>query len=153
MTGQHILVVDDDDVLVAEPQHLDERAAHRHRVDDAAGQIGAHTRTHCDLGATNDQEQLLDEVVTSGEELQRMIGGSTRPIPTFPAIASLDRIELYQLPQSPFYCRVRFIKSHGYSFPEKHLIFNQVFNLCLHFTFCRRAIPGSLKTLVQSLYF
>jgi peptidoglycan/xylan/chitin deacetylase (PgdA/CDA1 family) len=37
----------------------------------AAGiEIGAHTRTHCDLGTIKDSDVLFDEVVTAGEELQ-----------------------------------------------------------------------------------
>ena len=45
----------------------------------AAGvEIGGHTRTHCDLGSVTDQEQLYDEVVTSGEELQRIVGKPVR---------------------------------------------------------------------------
>jgi peptidoglycan/xylan/chitin deacetylase (PgdA/CDA1 family) len=36
--------------------------------------IGAHTRTHIDLGSITDQCKLYDEVVASGEELQGIIG-------------------------------------------------------------------------------
>lgn len=40
----------------------------------AAGiEIGAHTRTHCDLGTIKDSDVLFDEVVTAGEELQAAI--------------------------------------------------------------------------------
>jgi peptidoglycan/xylan/chitin deacetylase (PgdA/CDA1 family) len=40
----------------------------------AAGiEIGAHTRTHCDLGTIKDSGALVDEVVTAGEELQAAI--------------------------------------------------------------------------------
>ena len=44
----------------------------------AGVEIGGHTRTHCDLGSMSDEEQLYDEVVTSGEELQRTIGKPVR---------------------------------------------------------------------------
>ncbi len=56
------------------PNNLDQLKA----MADAGIEIGAHTRTHCDLGAVDNQEQLVDEVVTSGEELQRMIGKPVR---------------------------------------------------------------------------
>jgi peptidoglycan/xylan/chitin deacetylase (PgdA/CDA1 family) len=36
-------------------------------------EIGAHTRTHCDLGMVKDSTQLFDEVVTASEELQAAI--------------------------------------------------------------------------------
>lgn len=40
----------------------------------AAGiEIGAHTRTHCDLGKIKDSDLLVDEVVTASEELQAAI--------------------------------------------------------------------------------
>lgn len=45
----------------------------------AAGiEIGAHTRTHADLGATSDSGVLHDEVVTAGEELQAALGRPVR---------------------------------------------------------------------------
>lgn len=45
----------------------------------AAGvEIGAHTRTHCDLGRVASRETLFDEVVASGEELQSAIGRPVR---------------------------------------------------------------------------
>jgi len=37
-------------------------------------EIGAHTRTHANLGPITDPARLMDEVVTSGEELQSAIG-------------------------------------------------------------------------------
>jgi peptidoglycan/xylan/chitin deacetylase (PgdA/CDA1 family) len=40
--------------------------------------IGAHTRTHADLGRISDPARLYDEVVTAGEELQRAIGQAVR---------------------------------------------------------------------------
>jgi peptidoglycan/xylan/chitin deacetylase (PgdA/CDA1 family) len=40
--------------------------------------IGAHTRTHIDLGSVNDECKLYDEVVTCGEELQGVIGKPVR---------------------------------------------------------------------------
>ncbi|MCG8584524.1 MAG: polysaccharide deacetylase family protein [Pirellulales bacterium] len=36
-------------------------------------EIGAHTRTHANLGAIHDEEQLVDEVVRASEELQAAI--------------------------------------------------------------------------------
>jgi peptidoglycan/xylan/chitin deacetylase (PgdA/CDA1 family) len=45
----------------------------------AAGiEIGAHTRTHADLGKITHRHKLHDEVVTAGEELQLAIGASVR---------------------------------------------------------------------------
>lgn len=47
----------------------------------AAGlEIGAHTRTHADLGRVRDSRMLFDEVVTAGAELQTALG---RPIRYF----------------------------------------------------------------------
>lgn len=40
----------------------------------AAGiEIGAHTRTHLDLGSTNDPEIIFDEVITATRELERLL--------------------------------------------------------------------------------
>lgn len=45
----------------------------------AAGiEIGAHSRTHLDLGAIHDVDRLYDEVVASREELQEWIGRPVR---------------------------------------------------------------------------
>jgi peptidoglycan/xylan/chitin deacetylase (PgdA/CDA1 family) len=45
----------------------------------AAGiEIGAHTRSHADLGKINDPTRLCDEVVVAGEELQAAIGRPVR---------------------------------------------------------------------------
>ena len=41
-------------------------------------EIGAHTRTHADLGSISDESQLRDEVVGAGEELQAAIGQPIR---------------------------------------------------------------------------
>ncbi len=41
-------------------------------------EIGAHTRTHADLGHINDECKLYDEVVVAGEELQSAIGAAVR---------------------------------------------------------------------------
>jgi peptidoglycan/xylan/chitin deacetylase (PgdA/CDA1 family) len=41
-------------------------------------EIGAHTRTHADLGRIHDEQQLHDEVVVCGEELQAVIGKPVR---------------------------------------------------------------------------
>ncbi|MCA9269291.1 MAG: polysaccharide deacetylase family protein, partial [Planctomycetales bacterium] len=41
-------------------------------------EIGAHTRTHCDLGATRSPHKLYDEVVAAGEELQSALGRAVR---------------------------------------------------------------------------
>ena len=43
-------------------------------------EMGAHTRTHPDLGQINDPQRLHDEVVVAGEELQTLVG---RPIRYF----------------------------------------------------------------------
>ena len=56
------------------PNNLDQLKA----MAAAGVEIGGHTRTHCDLGSVTDQEQLRDEVVTAGEELQRLIGKPVR---------------------------------------------------------------------------
>ena len=40
---------------------------------DAGIEIGAHTRTHCDIGAITDVDSMVDEVVTASEELAAMI--------------------------------------------------------------------------------
>lgn len=47
---------------------------------DAGVEIGAHTRTHADLGRIADHDRLYDEIVTAGEELGRAVG---RPIRYF----------------------------------------------------------------------
>lgn len=47
---------------------------------DAGIEIGAHTRTHADLGRIADHDRLYDEIVTAGEELARGVG---RPIRYF----------------------------------------------------------------------
>lgn len=45
----------------------------------AAGiQIGAHTRTHANLGSVSDLEKLQDEVVTAGEDLQTALDAPIR---------------------------------------------------------------------------
>jgi peptidoglycan/xylan/chitin deacetylase (PgdA/CDA1 family) len=41
-------------------------------------EIGAHTRTHADLGRVQDPRILCDEVITAGEELQAALGASIR---------------------------------------------------------------------------
>ncbi|MCC9600509.1 polysaccharide deacetylase family protein [Stieleria sp. JC731] len=43
-------------------------------------EIGAHTRSHCDVGSITDPEELADEILTATEELARMID---RPIRYF----------------------------------------------------------------------
>ncbi len=40
--------------------------------------IGAHTRTHPDVGKIDDRARLEDEIVTAGEELQQLLGRSVR---------------------------------------------------------------------------
>lgn len=45
----------------------------------AAGiEIGAHTRTHANLGTITDHDRLFDEVVAAGEELQALLGRPVR---------------------------------------------------------------------------
>lgn len=41
-------------------------------------EIGAHTRTHADLGSVDDPQRLHDEVITAGEELQAALGRPVR---------------------------------------------------------------------------
>lgn len=41
-------------------------------------EIGAHTRTHADLGRITDECKLYDEVVVAGEELQSAVGSPVR---------------------------------------------------------------------------
>jgi len=53
------------------------RAELRQMVD-AGIEIGAHTRTHADLGKVLHPQQLYDEVVTAGEELQLAIRAPVR---------------------------------------------------------------------------
>jgi peptidoglycan/xylan/chitin deacetylase (PgdA/CDA1 family) len=56
------------------PNSLDEL-----RAMTAAGiEIGAHTRTHADLGKLTDKARLYDELVTAGEDLQSAVGRPVR---------------------------------------------------------------------------
>lgn len=49
------------------------------RILAGAGiEIGAHTRTHADLGRVTDYDQAYDEIVTAGEELARAVGQRIR---------------------------------------------------------------------------
>jgi peptidoglycan/xylan/chitin deacetylase (PgdA/CDA1 family) len=41
-------------------------------------EIGAHTRTHADLGSVSDEVKLYDEVVVAGEELQKAVRSPVR---------------------------------------------------------------------------
>ncbi|OYP36323.1 polysaccharide deacetylase family protein [Rhodopirellula sp. MGV] len=41
-------------------------------------EIGAHTRSHCDVGAITDPNELVDEVLTATEELSQLIGRPVR---------------------------------------------------------------------------
>jgi peptidoglycan/xylan/chitin deacetylase (PgdA/CDA1 family) len=45
---------------------------------DSGVEIGAHTRTHADLGRLNDRVALHDEVVVASEELQHLLGRPVR---------------------------------------------------------------------------
>ncbi len=45
---------------------------------DAGVEIGAHTRTHADLGRLHNPRELHDEVVGSGRDLQHVIGQPVR---------------------------------------------------------------------------
>ena len=47
-------------------------------LDMAGVEIGAHTRTHPDLGKITDPDQLVDEVITASRELERLIGRKVR---------------------------------------------------------------------------
>lgn len=57
-----------------EPNTLEQLRA----LADAGIDIGAHTRTHANLGRIGDVDTLRDEVVTAGEELQRAVGHPVR---------------------------------------------------------------------------
>ncbi len=48
------------------------------RLIAAGVEIGAHTRTHADLGAVRDEVTLYDEIVTAGRELEDAIGQPVR---------------------------------------------------------------------------
>lgn len=41
---------------------------------NAGIEIGAHTRTHLNLGATDDKHEIVDEVITATDELEQLIG-------------------------------------------------------------------------------
>ena len=45
---------------------------------EAGIEIGAHTRSHADLGRITDHDRLYDEIVTAGEELARAVGRPMR---------------------------------------------------------------------------
>lgn len=45
---------------------------------DSVIEIGAHTRTHADLGRIADYDRAYDEIVTAGEELARAVGQAIR---------------------------------------------------------------------------
>ena len=47
-------------------------------MDRAGIEIGAHTRTHPDLGSVTDERELVDEVVAASIELEAMIGRRIR---------------------------------------------------------------------------
>jgi peptidoglycan/xylan/chitin deacetylase (PgdA/CDA1 family) len=66
-------------------------------------EIGAHTRTHADLGSIDDPFLLHDEVVTAGEELQSVIGHPVRYF-SFP----------YGLPANLNLRAVHLAYEHGY---------------------------------------
>ncbi|MEO1525460.1 MAG: polysaccharide deacetylase family protein [Planctomycetota bacterium] len=53
------------------PEQLREMAS-------AGVEIGAHTRTHCDVNKVTDPEQLVDEVVTATKELERLVRSDIR---------------------------------------------------------------------------
>ncbi len=56
---------------LARGQRLAPNSLEQLRALAAAGiEIGAHTRTHVDLGKITDRQRLYDELITSGEELQ-----------------------------------------------------------------------------------
>jgi peptidoglycan/xylan/chitin deacetylase (PgdA/CDA1 family) len=56
------------------PNTIDELRA----MADARVEIGAHTRTHADLGAITDEWRIDDEVVEARDELQAALGHSVR---------------------------------------------------------------------------
>jgi peptidoglycan/xylan/chitin deacetylase (PgdA/CDA1 family) len=49
-------------------------------ITERGGEVGAHTRTHADLGKIQDSERLVEEVVGCRNDLQRVLG---RPIRYF----------------------------------------------------------------------
>jgi peptidoglycan/xylan/chitin deacetylase (PgdA/CDA1 family) len=52
-------------------------------MSDQGIQIGAHTRTHADLGKVTDADHLYDELVASGRELEQIMGHAV-PFFAFP---------------------------------------------------------------------
>ena len=50
------------------------------QLADEGFEIGAHTRSHADLGQVDDMQTIFDEVVLSRRELQQFVG---RPVPYF----------------------------------------------------------------------
>ncbi|HTQ40640.1 MAG TPA: polysaccharide deacetylase family protein [Pirellulales bacterium] len=66
-------------------------------------EIGAHTRTHADLGRVTDESQLLDEVIAAGEELEAAVDQPMRYF-AFP----------YGLPQNLNAQAVQLLQEHGY---------------------------------------
>lgn len=75
VTTQHILHGEPFPHDVARGQPLQPNTLDELRALAAQGvEIGAHTRSHANLGAITDNAVLLDEVVTASEELQAAIG-------------------------------------------------------------------------------
>lgn len=83
----------------------------------AAGiEIGAHTRTHCDLGRIDDPETLHDEVVVAGQELAAALGRPVRYFAfPFGQYANLNQL-VFQLARQAGYEAVCSAYG-GYNFP------------------------------------
>lgn len=80
-------------------------------------EIGAHTRTHADVGRLTDPEEIYDEVVTARVELQHAIGCTIRYFAyPFGQPANLDRLS-YHLARAAGYDGVCSAYG-GFNFPE-----------------------------------
>ncbi len=79
-------------------------------------EIGAHTRTHADLGKITLADQLFDEVVTAGDELQQLVGQRVRYF-AFPyGLPQNLNVDAFQLAREAGYEAVCSAYG-GYNFP------------------------------------